>query len=365
MEEMNDLRKTPFYGFYKDFGAKVVEFAGWLMPVQFSGILNEHKAVRSEIGLFDVSHMGRLEIRGADATSFIQRLTTNDVSILQPGMVQYSTICNESGGILDDVTIYRFQDSLLIVVNSSNTGKIVTWINEHLDGDVELIDKTPQMAQLAIQGPSSQMKLQELVSFDLEDMLFYQFKVGELAGRECMVSRTGYTGEDGFEIYLPVDHAGDLWQALMESGDICPCGLGARDILRLEVKYCLYGNDIDESTNPLEAGLGWLVKLDKGDFIGRKTILEIKEKGLTRKLAAFILLEKGIPRSGYPVVSEDKIVSSVASGAFSPSINKGIGTAYLPVDIAGTGERIDVEIRGRNVPAEVVKPPFYKEGSRR
>jgi aminomethyltransferase len=193
MEEMNDLRKTPFYGFYKDFGAKVVEFAGWLMPVQFSGILNEHKAVRSEIGLFDVSHMGRLEIRGADATSFIQRLTTNDVSILQPGMVQYSTICNESGGILDDVTIYCFRDSFLIVVNSSNTGKIVTWINEHLDGDVELIDKTPQMAQLAIQGPSSQMKLQELVSFDLEDMLFYQFKVGELAGRECMVSRTGYT----------------------------------------------------------------------------------------------------------------------------------------------------------------------------
>ncbi len=365
MEEKNDLGRTPFYRFYGDLGAKIVEFAGWLMPVQFSGILKEHQAVRTGTGLFDVSHMGRLEIRGADAESFVQRLTTNDVSVLRPGMVQYSTICNESGGILDDVTVYRLEDCLMLVVNASNTGKIVEWISGFRGGDWEMVDRTPEIAQLAVQGPHSQRALQKLVSFDLEDVLFYQFKVGEVAGRECLVSRTGYTGEDGFEIYLPVGRAADLWTALMESGDICPCGLGARDILRLEVKYCLYGNDIDESTNPLEAGLGWLVKLDKGDFIGRDAILEEKRKGITRKLAAFSLLEKGIPRPGYPVLSGGKTVSSVASGAFSPCIGKGIGTAYLPVDIAGIGERIAIRIRNQDIQADVVKPPFYKEGSRR
>ena len=365
MEDKNDLRKTPFYAIHQGLGAKIVEFAGWLMPLQFLGILKEHHIVRTGVGLFDVSHMGRLEVRGEAALPFVQYLTTNDVSKLGPGMVQYSTICNESGGILDDVTVYRFPDHFLIVVNASNTDKIKSWMVNHLRDGVELRDRTSEMAQLAIQGPGSQGILQRLVHFDLEDVPFYRFKDGELGGMECTVSRTGYTGEDGFELYFPVDFADDMWATLMGGGGISPCGLGARDLLRLEVKYCLYGNDINESTTPLEAGLGWLVKLDKGEFIGREMLLEQSEKGVARKLVAFSLLEKGIPRPGYPILHSGKTVSKVASGAFSPSLENGIGTGYLPVEISAVNAKIEVEIRKKRVPAEVVEPPFYKDGSRR
>ncbi len=365
MEDIDELRKTPFYEFHRGIGARIVEFAGWLMPLQFSGILKEHKAVRSSVGLFDVSHMGRLEVRGEEALPYIQYLTTNDVSKLEPGMVQYSTICNESGGILDDVTIYRLQDHFLIVINASNTGKIKSWMAEKFRDGVELRDRTDEMMQLAVQGPGSQEVLQRLASFDLEEIAFYKFKGGEVAGRECIVSRTGYTGEDGFELYSRIEHSEDIWTALMSSGEISPCGLGARDLLRLEVKYCLYGNDIDESTTPLEAGLGWLVKFDKGDFIGRDALLEQKDRGVERRLIGFSLLERGIPRHGYPVLHDGKIVSEVASGAFSPSLGQGIGTGYLPADLSAVNTKIEVEIRKKRVPAEVVKPPFYKMGSRR
>jgi len=365
MEKQEEQRKTPFFPFHEELGAKMVDFAGWIMPLQFSGILKEHHAVRSGVGLFDVSHMGRLEVAGEDALSFVQKITTNDVSMLEPGMVQYSTICNDSGGILDDVTVYRFDDKILIVVNASNREKIVSWMTKHMEKDVELCDRTFDTAQLAVQGPGSQSLLQGLVSFDLENIPFYSFEIGDVAGRECMVSRTGYTGEDGFEIYLPAGHAQDLGAALIAGKDLCPCGLGARDLLRLELKYCLYGNDIDESTTPLEAGLGWLVKLDSGDFMGREALSVEKERGSRRKLIAFSMIGKGIPRPGYPVLNGGEEVSKVSSGAFSPSLGIGIGTAYLPAELSGAGTGIEIEIRGKGIPAEVVKAPFYKDGSRR
>ena len=365
METKNELKMTPFLPFHEELGGKMVAFAGWLMPLQFSGILNEHRAVRSGVGLFDVSHMGRLEVTGDGALSFVQMITTNDVSALEPGMVQYSTICNDSGGILDDVTVYRFDDRIALVVNASNREKIVSWMREHAVKGAELSDRTFDTAQLAVQGPGSQSVLQKLVSFDLEKIPFYHFETGDVAGRECVVSRTGYTGEDGFEIYLPVEHSGELGKALISDKDVCCCGLGARDLLRLEFKYCLYGNDIDESTSPLEAGLGWLVKFDKDDFIGRDALLAEKEKGSRRRLIAFSLLGKGVPRPGYPVVDHGEAVSRVSSGAFSPSLGKGIGTAYLPVELCGAGTRIEIEIRKKRAPAEVVKPPFYRHGSRR
>jgi aminomethyltransferase len=291
-------------------------------------------------------------------------MTTNDVSKLEPGKVQYSTICNESGGILDDVTVYRFQDHYLVVVNASNTGKISSWMADKLQGEVELHDRTDEMVQLAVQGPGSQEVLQKFVSFDLEEIAFYEFKGGKVAGHECVVSRTGYTGEDGFELYSRIEHSVDIWTALMSSGEILPCGLGARDLLRLEVRYCLYGNDIDETTTPLEAGLGWLVKFDKGDFIGRDALLEQKNRGVERRLIGYSLLERGIPRRGYPILYDEEIVSEVASGAFSPSLDQGIGTGYLPVDLSTEKTKIEVEIRKKRIPAEVVKPPFYKMGSR-
>ena len=365
MEEERRLGETPFFPFFRLLDAKIVDFAGWSMPVRFSGILREHHAVRSGVGLFDVSHMGRLEVRGEKALPFAQYVTTNDVSRLEVGQVQYSTICNENGGILDDVTIYRFPDRYLFVVNASNRAKIWSWLSDHRMEGVELDDLTQEVAQLAIQGPRSQRVLQDLASFDLEEIRFYHFKNGEVAGVDSTVSRTGYTGEDGFEIYFPAREAEKMWTALMEGGDVVPCGLGARDLLRLEVMYCLYGNDIDESTTPLEAGLGWLVRFDAGDFIGRERLLEQRERGVEKRLVGFSLLEKGIPRHGYPVLHGGREVSAVSSGAFSPSLDRGIGTAYLPTEMAVEGTRIDVDIRGRMAPAEIVKPPFYREGSRR
>jgi aminomethyltransferase len=365
MEEGTTLKGTPFQRYHGNMGAKMVDFAGWLMPIQYSGILSEHHAVRTGAGLFDVAHMGRLEIRGRGGVPFVQYLTTNDVSRLKPGMVQYSTICNDPGGILDDVTVYRYDEHLMIVVNASNTGKIISWIRNHMQDGVEFVDRTKEMAQLAVQGPGSQAILQRLASFDLEEIPFYHFKVGLLSGTECTVSRTGYTGEDGFEIYLPAESADEIWTAIMSTNGVTPCGLGARDLLRLEVFYCLYGNDIDETTTPLEAGLNWVVKFDKGDFIGRGSLLGQRKEGLKRRLAGFILRDKGIPRHGYPVVTNGSVVSKVASGAFSPSLRVGIGTAYLPTEIAEEGTTIEIDIRGRKALAEVVKPPFYKDGSRR
>ncbi len=363
--DQGKLEKTPFFTQFQKLDAKIVDFAGWLMPVQFSGILLEHRAVRSRVGMFDVSHMGRLEVRGKSAFEFVQFVTTNDVSKLEAGQVQYTTICNENGGILDDVTVYAYPGRYVLVVNASNTVKIRAWLTKHLRQDVELRDITGDVAQLAVQGPESQRVLQGLTAFDLEAIRFYHFGTGEVAGVESMVSRTGYTGEDGFEIYFPAHGADQVWTALLNTGEVQPCGLGARDLLRLEVNYCLYGNDIDETTTPLEAGLGWLVKLDSDDFIGREALLYQKERGIERKLIGFHLLEKGIPRPGYTIRHDGETVSSVSSGAFSPSLDRGIGTAYLPIEIASQGTKIEVEIRNKKVPAETIKPPFYKEGSRR
>jgi len=365
MGDKSGPRKTPFYEHHRALGGKIVEFAGWMMPIQYEGILKEHQAVRGGAGIFDVSHMGRLELSGKNAIAYAQYLTTNDVAALEPGMVQYSTICNDSGGILDDVTVYRYADRILMVVNASNTPKIWKWVLDHRQSGVEIRDLTGEIAQLAIQGPKSQEILQTLASFDLDPIPFYQFQEGEVAGIPCMVSRTGYTGEDGFEIYFPVRQADKLWKALIGPRKLTPCGLGARDILRLEMKYCLYGNDIDETTSPLEAGLGWLVKLEKDEFIGRGALLEAKAKGIRRRLAGFSLLEKGIPRPGYPVRHDGEAVSKVASGAYSPSLDGGIGTAYLAPELAKEGNGLEIDIRGKGVGAEVVKTPFYTEGSRR
>jgi len=360
-----DLRKTPFHAHHRKHGARLVPFAGWEMPVQYGGILKEHRAVRTAIGLFDVSHMGRLDVRGPGAFSFVQRLTTNDVASLEPGMVQYSMICNEAGGILDDVTVYRYADRILLVVNASNREKIVSWISGRPTEGAEIVDRTDAWAQLALQGPSSQAFLQRLTGVDLEPIGFYRFAEGEVAGIPATISRTGYTGEDGFEIYFPAEGADAIWGALTGTGEVEPCGLGARDILRLEVRYCLYGNDIDESTTPLEAGLSWLVKLDAGDFTGRDALRAQRDGGIDRRLAGFRLRKRGIPRPGCPVILDSREVSAVASGGFSPCLEAGIGTAYLPVAAVRAGASIEIGIRGSRVPAEIVPPPFYAGGSRR
>ena len=359
------LRRTPFYDLHAALGAKLVPFAGYEMPVQYpTGITAEHKAVRATCGVFDVSHMGEFIVRGPDAVAFVNHVTTNDVAALVVGQVHYSTICNERGTIEDDCLVYRYADHLMLVVNGSNKDKDWAHLERHrANFDATMEDRTDDIALLAVQGPQAEDVLRGLTKADLASVKYYHFTEGMVAGAPATISRTGYTGEDGFELYFPADRARDVWDALMKTGRVTPCGLGSRDSLRLEMGMALYGNDIDDTTTPLEAGLGWLVKLKKGEFVGRGPLQEQKVAGVTRKLVGFTTSERSFPRHGYPVFYQGEASGVVCSGTMSPSLEIPIGTCYLPVAGAQEGSTFEIEIRGRRIPATVVKPPFYKNAS--
>ncbi len=359
-------KRTPLYDRHVALGAKMVEFAGWQMPVQYSGVKDEHLAVRQRAGLFDVSHMGEIEIAGPDAATFAQYLTTNDVATMIDGKAMYSLLLNERATVIDDVILYRLNSQRFIfVVNASNREKDYRWILDHRQGDVTVRDRSDDYALLAFQGPLASEVLQTLTSIDLPSIRRYHFGQGTVAGIEhCIIARTGYTGEDGFELFVSPAHAATIWNALLQAGaskGIKPAGLGARDTLRLEMKYSLYGHEITEETNPYEAGLGWVVKLDQpGAFIGKDELIAIKERGPMRKLVGFRMMERAIPRQGYPIVFQGNQVGVVTSGTLSPSLDQSIGIGFVPPDLAATGSQFFVDIRGRLRQAEVVKTPFYQ-----
>ena len=359
------LKRTPLHDIHVALGGKIVPFAGYEMPVQYAGgITAEHKAVREGCGIFDVSHMGEFWVTGARAVEFVNHVTTNDVAALAVGQVHYSTILNDRGTIEDDCLVYRFADRVMMVVNASNATKDFQHVSRYAERfGVHLEDASDDTALLAVQGPKAAEILRDLTSVDLGDIRYYHFVEGAVAGRQAIISRTGYTGEDGFELYVPNFAAVPLWNALVGTGRITPCGLGARDTLRLEMGMALYGNDIDDTTTPLEANLAWLVKLDKGDFVGRDALVAQKERGLSRRLVGFTMAERNFPRHGYPVFYDGQPSGVVCSGTMSPTLGIPIGTCYLPLAGTKAGTSFEIEIRGKRVPATVTKPPFYKHAS--
>ena len=359
--------RTPLYDAHLRAGARMVEFAGWEMPVQYAGLLAEHAAVRTQVGLFDVSHMGEVVFRGPKALAALQAVFTNDLSKVADGQAQYGCLCRETGGIVDDVVIYRRSaEDLLVCVNAGNRQKDHEWLAGHAGG-ADVKNESDEWGQLALQGPLAAQLLQRLCDVNLSQVKTYRFAPGKVAGRPCLVARTGYTGEDGFELFCRAEDATPLWDALLEAGKpeaIQPAGLGCRDSLRLEMAYRLYGSDMDDDATPLEAGLGWVVKLDKGDFVGRDALLRQKAAGLSRKLVGFQLSQAGIARHGYPVVQDGREIGVVTSGTRSPSLGTSIGLAYLPPALAAEGSTFAVDIRGRPVAATVVKTPFYVRSAR-
>ena len=362
------LRRTPLHADHVERGGKLVPFAGYEMPVQYpTGISAEHRAVRSAAGLFDVSHMGEVEVWGERARDFLQAVTTNDLDRVEVGQAQYSTLLDQNGKLLDDLLVYRFPDHYLLVVNASNRDRDLRWIQRFAaDFGVELRDRSDGLALLALQGPRAAEILASITDEDLSAIGYYRFVEGHVDGRSAIISRTGYTGEDGFELYLANDDALPVWKRLLAAGEpfgLIPAGLGARDSLRLEMGYALYGNDLDENRTPLEAGLGWVVKLAKGEFVGRDALLRQKEAGIEERLVGFRLRERGFPRHGYSIRIGGTDAGTVTSGVVSPTLGEGIGLAYVPVAAAEPGTRIEVLIRGQPVPAEVVRPPFYTRGS--
>ena len=366
---LGTLKRTPFHEIHRALGAKIVPFAGYEMPVQYpTGITAEHKAVRERCGVFDVSHMGEFIVSGPQAIEFVSYVTTNDVAKLAVGQVHYSTILNERGTIEDDCLVYRFADHLMMVVNASNIDKDFAHISRHLSKfakfDAQLENKSDDIALLALQGPQAVEILAGMTKTDLAKIGYYHFAEGDVVGCPSIISRTGYTGEDGFELYFDNRYASTIWEALIGTGRVTPAGLGARDTLRLEMGMALYGNDIDDTTTPLEANLAWLVKLAKGDFVGRDALVRQKEAGVPRKLVGFVPDDKrSIARHGYGVVHGNAPSGEVRSGTMSPSLGYPIGTCYLAAAAAKEGTKIEIDIRGKRVPATVVKMPFYKEGS--
>ena len=342
----------------------MVEFAGWEMPVQYSGVIEEHRAVRSRAGLFDVSHMGEIEVRGEGATEFCQRMSANDVSRMAVFQAQYNLLLNERGGVIDDVIFYRLQpDAYFICVNASNSDRDFAWIAAHAADRVEVENVSAKYAQLALQGPRAEKILQPLIAAGLSGLKSFRFEFANVASIRCLVARTGYTGEDGFELYCNAAEAARLWSALLETGapeGLMPAGLGARDTLRLEKAYPLYGHELDESTTPLEAGLEWVIKWSKPDFIGREALLRQKQRGVERKLIGLEMLELGIARGGYALFKNDLNIGRVTSGTKSPSLGQAIGVGYVAIEHAGLGNVIDVEIRSRRIPAKIVSTPFYR-----
>jgi aminomethyltransferase len=360
--------KTPFYPYHVDAGAKVVEFAGFYMPVQYKGIQVEHLAVRQNVGLFDLSHMGEFEVTGPDALSFLQKTTTNNVAKLAVGQIQYNCMPYPEGGIVDDLLVYRTgEKSFFLVVNASNIRKDFDWLKSHLQGKVDLVDLSPKFGLLAIQGPIAQKVMAELTDYNLESLPYYHHATAPVAGIDLLFSRTGYTGEDGFEIYIPPQHCDRLWKAVTDAGKNSGMeliGLGARDTLRLEMKMALYGNDIDQTTTPIEAGLGWIVDLDK-DFIGKEVIARQKEAKPERRLVCLELEGRGVPRHGFDIVDGDQKIGHVTSGTFSPSLQKPIALGYVTTAKSKVGSTVEIVIRDKRFPATVVKPPFYKNASHR
>jgi len=347
----------------------MVDFGGWDMPVQYpAGTIEEHLRTRNHAGLFDVSHMGEIDVRGADAIAFVNKLTSNDVTKLVDGQAQYTTLTKPEGTIIDDLVVYRFAaDHLLLVVNASTTDKDWEWIKSHQSGEsVELNNVSADYCQLALQGPDAQSILQKLTSLPLDEIKYYRFTRGSVDGVEGIISRTGYTGEDGFEVYAPANRAEQLWNKILDTGNmgtptgVLPCGLAARNTLRLEAGLALYGHEIDETTTPLEANLGWICKLDKGDFIGREALAKQKEAGVKRKLVGFEVTDRGIARDDQEVLIDGERVGKVTSGSPAPFLKKNIGLAYVPVEFANVGQAINIDVRGRLVGAQVVKTPFYK-----
>ena len=363
------LKRTPLNSAHRQLGGRMVDFGGWDMPVQYpAGTIEEHLRTRNHAGLFDVSHMGEIDVRGADAIAFVDKLTSNDVTKLVDGQAQYTTLTKPEGTIIDDLVVYRFAaDHLLLVVNASTTDKDWEWIKSHQSGEsVELNNVSADYCQLALQGPDAQSILQKLTSLPLEEIKYYRFTRGSVDGVEGIISRTGYTGEDGFEVYAPANRAEQLWNKILDTGNmgtptgVLPCGLAARNTLRLEAGLALYGHEIDETTTPLEANLGWICKLDKGDFIGREALAKQKEAGVKRKLVGFEVTDRGIARDDQEVLIDGERVGKVTSGSPAPFLKKNIGLAYVPVEFANVGQAINIDVRGRLVGAQVVKTPFYK-----
>jgi aminomethyltransferase len=362
------LKRTPLHDEHVRLNGKIVPFAGFEMPVQYpSGITAEHRAVRQAAGLFDVSHMGEFVVRGPQALDLVQLVTVNDASKIAVGQAQYSAMCLETGGIVDDLLVYRYADHYMLVVNASNLEKDWTWVSSHArDLDVELEDVSDATALLALQGPAAREILRPLVDIELDGVTYYHFTTGEVAGAAATIAGTGYTGEDGFELYLHSDLAVGVWRALLEAGKgagLVPAGLGARDSLRLEMGYALYGNELDADHTPLEAGLAWITKLDKGDFVGRDALLAQKKQGMRRRLVGLTLGERAFPRHGYPIVSSGEPVGVVTSGTLSPSLGIGIAMGYVPSKLGAPGTQLQVDARGRALDAVVTRPPFYTEGS--
>jgi aminomethyltransferase len=358
------VKRTPFYTIHKQLGAKLIEFGGYEMPVQYEGILAEHKAVRSSLGVFDVSHMGEVEVKGKNAKAFLQRLTTNDVSVLENGKAQYSAMLYDNGTVVDDLIVYRMTDEhYFLIINASNTEKDVEWMKQHLMPDMTLDNISDAMSLLAVQGKNAEAALQKLTSVNLAAIKYYHFAEGTLAGAPMIISRTGYTGEPGFELCFKNEFAESAWNALFDAGkpfSIKPIGLGARDTLRLEMGYSLYGHEIDDTTNPIEAGLGWITKLDKGEFIGREACVTAKATA-SRKLIGFVLKERAIARQGFEICDEaGRVIGKVCSGTLSPMLDKPIGTGYVETAFAKPGGKIFLKIRGTLSEADVTKPPFIK-----
>jgi glycine cleavage system T protein (aminomethyltransferase) len=359
------VKTTPLHDVHRQAGARMVDFAGWDMPVQYTGVIDEHMAVRTRAGLFDVSHMGEVEVKGPESLAYLQHVTCNDVSRLAPGRIQYSAVTTPEGTFVDDLLVMKVAElDYLLVINAGNTPKDVDWLHYHAKGyDVRVENVSRAWCQLALQGPKAQEILQPLTSAVLPAIKYYGFERADVAGVSCLVSRTGYTGEDGFELYGPADAAEMLWHAVLAAGaphGLVPAGLAARDTLRLEAKMALYGNDIDDTTTVLEADLGWIVKLEKGDFLGRDLLVRQKADGIARKLVGFETEGRAIARHGHRALVDGTPVGDVTSGTFAPFLKKNIGLAYLPAALTDPGTRFEVEIRGRREPAVVVPTPFYK-----
>ena len=385
----DNLKKTPLNGIHRELGGKMVDFGGWDMPVQYTaGVIEEHLRTRTASALFDVSHMGEIWVEGTDAIAFVNRLTTNDVTKLVDGQAHYSALTNEKGGVVDDLLVYRFdQDKLLLVVNAGTTEKDWDWITSHLPGGnasvneravadsdvgtllhsrVSVRNASSDYCQIAVQGPDAIGILRQLTDTDLDEIKYYWFTTGHVDGVEAIISRTGYTGEDGFEVYADAKFAVQLWNKLLAAGrygdadGILPAGLAARNTLRLESAMSLYGHELGDDITPLEAGLGWITKLQKGEFIGREALVTLKEKGLTRKLVGFEMTDRGIARDGFDIYINDEKVGYVTSGSPAPFLKKNIGLAFLPVEFANIGQEIKIDVRGKHLAAEVIPTPFYR-----
>jgi len=359
------MKKTPLYQKHLDYGGRVVDFSGWALPVQYSGIVEEHKAVREAAGLFDVSHMGEISVTGPGAADLVYYLVVNDTSRMKPGKVMYTPMCYESGGVVDDILVYmKAPDDWLLAVNAANTDKDYEWILEQALGkDVTVRNLSDETAQVALQGPKAEAIMSRLTKAPVQQLVFYTFMDAvDLEVGKALVSRTGYTGEDGFEIYMPTDIAPQLWDRIMEVGrkeGLIPAGLGARDTLRFEACLPLYGHELEKDITPLEAGLNFTVKLDKTDFIGKKALAKQKEEGLKRKIVGLKMLEKGVPRHGYEVYAGEQAVGTVTSGSFAPTLDSYLALALVDAGYTGLGTELEIDIRGRKKAARVVKTPFY------